>query len=215
VTKETPYIFRIILVQGLNRQIRRMCEYFGYEVVQLERIRVMNINIKGLGVGEWRELKEKELKVLFEMIKDSAGTDTSSRRKKGSSSAEFWTERPTRKSSVAGTGSSQAKPAGSWVEKPTSKRAVGKTAAKRVTLTPPTTPEWPTEPGRPAGPATGIRPDGPGYGKSSRPAGARTGAGAKPRSAAAGRGPKSPAGPPKGKTSSRGTRGASRPGKRS
>ncbi|TGE08422.1 23S rRNA pseudouridine(2604) synthase RluF [Hymenobacter fodinae] len=221
VTKETPYIFRIILVQGLNRQIRRMCEYFGYEVVQLERIRVMNINVKGLGVGEWRELKEKELKVLFEMIKDSAGTDdgSGSRRRKRPSTAEFWTERPSRKSSapLLGAAPGQAKPAGSWVEKPASKRAVGRAAKK------PTAPaadsdgfEWPTGPGRPPGPATGVRPDGPGFGRSSRPAGTRAaGATARPRGGAAGKGPKGPAGPPKGKVSTRGTRGAGRPGKRS
>ncbi len=61
VQKETSYIFRITLIQGMNRQIRKMCEHFGYEVVQLERIRVMNITLKGIGVGDWRELTEKEL----------------------------------------------------------------------------------------------------------------------------------------------------------
>ncbi|GAB3296104.1 pseudouridine synthase [Hymenobacter tenuis] len=210
VTKETPYIFRIILVQGLNRQIRRMCEYFGYEVVQLERIRVMNINVKGLGVGEWRELKEKELKVLFEMIKDSDGTDNGSspRRRKRASSAEFWADRPGRQSSAPrpkedeGTSAraSKPKPAGSWIEKPTNKRAAARSATKKAAPSPSDTPEWPSGPGRQAGPPTGVRPDGPGFGKASRPAGTR------PRGAAAG--------PPKGKTSTRGTRGASRPGKR-
>ncbi|RPD44916.1 23S rRNA pseudouridine(2604) synthase RluF [Hymenobacter sediminis] len=215
VTKETPYIFRIILVQGLNRQIRRMCEYFGYEVVQLERIRVMNINVKGLGVGEWRELKEKEMKVLFEMIKDSDGTDDGStpRRRKRPSSAEFWADRPGRKGAAPlrpADAPGHAKPAGAWVEKPTGKRA-----AKRPTPAPTAPAEWPTGPARANGPATGVRPDGPGFGKTRRPA-AGAGSGPRPRGAAAGKGPKSaPAGPPKGKTSTRGTRGASRPGKRS
>lgn len=216
VTKETPYIFRIILVQGLNRQIRRMCEYFGYEVVQLERIRVMNINVKGLGVGEWRELKEKELKVLMEMIKDSDGTDDGStpRRRKRPSSAEFWADRPGRKGAAPKSPADapgRAKPAGAWVEKPTGKRAT-----KRPASAPAAPAEWPTGPARPVGPATGVRPDGPGFGKASRPAGSRPATDGRPRGAAAAKGPKAPAaGAPKGKTSTRGTRGASRPGKRS
>ncbi len=72
VSKETPNIFRITLVQGLNRQIRRMCEYFGYDVVRLERVRIMNIGLKGLPVGEWRDLTEKELKVMLEAVEHSS-----------------------------------------------------------------------------------------------------------------------------------------------
>ena len=63
--------FKIILIQGLNRQIRRMCEHFGYEVVKLERIRIMNIKLKGLPLGEWRDLTEQELSELNKMIKGS------------------------------------------------------------------------------------------------------------------------------------------------
>mgnify|MGYP001809576187 FL=1 len=51
VSKEAAYTFRITLIQGLNRQIRRMCEYFGYEVTKLERVRIMNIILKGLPLG--------------------------------------------------------------------------------------------------------------------------------------------------------------------
>ena len=69
-----PFVFRITLIQGLNRQIRRMCEYFGYEVRKLERTRIMNISLTGIPLGEWRDLTEKELEVLFSMLKD----DTSS-----------------------------------------------------------------------------------------------------------------------------------------
>jgi 23S rRNA pseudouridine2604 synthase len=65
--------FRIILKQGLNRQIRRMCEYLGYTVKQLKRIRIMNIHLD-LPVGKWRDLSEKELLELSEMIKDSSKT---------------------------------------------------------------------------------------------------------------------------------------------
>lgn len=72
VTKESPFVFRITLVQGLNRQIRRMCEYFEYEAVKLERVRIMNISLKGLPTGEWRDLNEKELGSLFQLIKHSS-----------------------------------------------------------------------------------------------------------------------------------------------
>lgn len=71
VVKESANSFRIVLVQGLNRQIRRMAEHFGYDVVRLERVRIMNIDLKGLPVGEWRDLTEKELNVLFKAIADS------------------------------------------------------------------------------------------------------------------------------------------------
>ena len=63
--------FKIILVQGLNRQIRRMCEHFGYEVVKLERIRIMNLKLKGLPLGEWRDLTDQEIAELNKMIKGS------------------------------------------------------------------------------------------------------------------------------------------------
>lgn len=56
--------FYIILTQGLNRQIRRMCEYFDYRVTSLKRIRIMNIDLGTLGVGQWRELSSSELMTL-------------------------------------------------------------------------------------------------------------------------------------------------------
>ncbi len=64
VEKISEFIFRIVLVQGLNRQIRRMCEYLGYEVEKLERIRIMNISLKGIGLGDWRLLEEQEMKEI-------------------------------------------------------------------------------------------------------------------------------------------------------
>jgi len=57
--------FRIILKQGLNRQIRRMCEYFGYDVVRLERIRVMNIKLGKLKEGRYRNITKQEREELF------------------------------------------------------------------------------------------------------------------------------------------------------
>ncbi len=61
VEKVGRYVFKITLIQGLNRQIRRMCEHLGYEVVSLKRLRIMNIHLDNLGIGEWRDLTEKEL----------------------------------------------------------------------------------------------------------------------------------------------------------
>ncbi len=75
-------MFRIILVQGLNRQIRRMCEYFGYDVVKLERVRIMNVKLKGLPPGEWRELTPDELSEIFKLIENSKGEDKKSESKK-------------------------------------------------------------------------------------------------------------------------------------
>lgn len=72
VKKETPLVFRIVLVQGLNRQIRRMCEYFGYEVTKLERTRIMNVSLIGLPLGEWRDLTDVERGQLFKLIEDSS-----------------------------------------------------------------------------------------------------------------------------------------------
>lgn len=68
VTKEGPCQFRIILTQGLNRQIRRMCEYFGYRVTRLKRIRIMNIYLGDLKEGEYRSLTARELRQLKEEL---------------------------------------------------------------------------------------------------------------------------------------------------
>jgi len=72
VAKESVYSFRITLIQGLNRQIRRMCEYFGYEVVKLERVRIMNITLKGIPTGEWRLLTEAEIQQISKAIANSS-----------------------------------------------------------------------------------------------------------------------------------------------
>ena len=65
IEKTGKYTFQIILTQGLNRQIRRMCRTFGYEVRELKRIRVMNITLKGLKPGIYRELTEEERNRLY------------------------------------------------------------------------------------------------------------------------------------------------------
>lgn len=66
------YKFRIVLTQGLNRQIRRMCEYLGYKVTELKRVRVMNIRLGDLKPGQYREATEAEVRELYELIKDSS-----------------------------------------------------------------------------------------------------------------------------------------------
>ncbi|KIO78655.1 pseudouridine synthase [Pedobacter lusitanus] len=81
VTKESPFIFKITLIQGLNRQIRRMCEHFGFEVTKLERTRIMNINLKGLPVGEWRELTPEEQDEINKLVaKSSSAQHTAPKR---------------------------------------------------------------------------------------------------------------------------------------
>ncbi|MEE3467279.1 MAG: pseudouridine synthase [Eubacterium sp.] len=63
--------FHIILTQGLNRQIRKMCEYFGYRVTSLRRIRFVSVTIDGLEEGTWRELDPEETKALYEALKQN------------------------------------------------------------------------------------------------------------------------------------------------
>ncbi|MBR5247964.1 MAG: pseudouridine synthase [Lachnospiraceae bacterium] len=62
------FTFRIILTQGLNRQIRRMCEALGYEVKKLKRVRVMNITLDKIPYGKYRELTDREIQVLYESV---------------------------------------------------------------------------------------------------------------------------------------------------
>ncbi|HHQ4319554.1 TPA: 23S rRNA pseudouridine(2604) synthase RluF [Clostridium perfringens] len=78
VKKESKNSFRIILTQGLNRQIRRMCEYFGYEVKKLERVRIMNISLGNLKIGSWRYLTKKELAEINRLTENSLKTEEAS-----------------------------------------------------------------------------------------------------------------------------------------
>ncbi|WP_404988384.1 23S rRNA pseudouridine(2604) synthase RluF [Clostridium culturomicium] len=63
--------FNIVLTQGLNRQIRRMCEYLGYSVSSLKRVRIMNISLSSLPIGKWRYLSEKEVQELLALTESS------------------------------------------------------------------------------------------------------------------------------------------------
>lgn len=73
VTKIGNFEFRIILTQGLNRQIRRMSEYLGYEVKKLKRVRIMNVSLD-VPVGKWRYLKDKEIQEINRLVKESKKT---------------------------------------------------------------------------------------------------------------------------------------------
>jgi 23S rRNA pseudouridine2604 synthase len=65
VTRAGPATFRIVLTQGLNRQIRRMCSFFGYKVVKLQRVRIINLTLGSLRPGQWRELESEEVRGLL------------------------------------------------------------------------------------------------------------------------------------------------------
>lgn len=71
VTQIDEFTFNIILTQGLNRQIRRMCEYLDYHVRSLNRVRIMNISLDGIAYDTWRYLTEKEIVELMDLVKDS------------------------------------------------------------------------------------------------------------------------------------------------
>ncbi|WP_297520762.1 pseudouridine synthase [uncultured Clostridium sp.] len=66
--KVDEFIFKIILTQGLNRQIRKMCLAFGYKVQVLERIRILNINLDDIEYGKWRDISKEELDILRKII---------------------------------------------------------------------------------------------------------------------------------------------------
>ncbi|MBX0290360.1 23S rRNA pseudouridine(2604) synthase RluF [Hymenobacter sp. HSC-4F20] len=198
VTKDTPYIFRITLLHDTIRQIRRWCEQLGYEVVQMERIRVMNINVKALGVGEWRDLRTGELRGLLDLLSQPAPAGAASRRKRPST-ATFWGERPATGSTAASTGEKKTRrpaptprPADEWLELPTEPKPA---RAPR------------SGSGQTPGTASGRR-----TGAAARPAGKAPGRPGGPRGAGAGKGSGTAA---PTKTSNRGSRGASRGGKRS
>lgn len=78
VHQTSPVSFNIILTQGLNRQIRRMTEVLGYQVVRLKRVRVMNIGLNGLKAGQWRPLSQPEMNLINGMVAGSSKTEEAS-----------------------------------------------------------------------------------------------------------------------------------------
>ncbi|MEJ6078011.1 23S rRNA pseudouridine(2604) synthase RluF [Vibrio sp. 1-Bac 57] len=74
VKVESRFVFTIILTQGLNRQIRRMCEYLGYEVTRLQRTRIMNVTLNNLKAGQWRNLSDQEMADINAAVAGSSKT---------------------------------------------------------------------------------------------------------------------------------------------
>lgn len=118
VKREAPFTFRITLVQGLNRQIRRMCEHFGYEVTKLERTRIMNVSLTGLPPGEWRDLTGDELIALFKLIENS----TSEAKPKAKSKAKPQAAKKPAVKAAKPEEKSRAKPAGKRFTQPGRKK---------------------------------------------------------------------------------------------
>jgi 23S rRNA pseudouridine2604 synthase len=82
VERISNFVFRIVLTQGLNRQIRRMCEHLGYQVTSLKRVRIMNITLDGIPEGKWRYLSDEEIKVISTAVAESSKTEEASQIKK-------------------------------------------------------------------------------------------------------------------------------------
>jgi len=82
VAQEGPNRFRIILTQGMNRQIRRMCEALGYQVQTLQRTRIMHLSLAKLPLGQWRNMTDKEIEVLQQLVAESTKTEEGSVGKK-------------------------------------------------------------------------------------------------------------------------------------
>ena len=171
VVKESTFVFNITLVQGLNRQIRRMCEYFGYEVTQLVRTRIMNVSLKGLALGDWRDLTPKEIDTIIALTGTSDASPAPEKKKParpnysgGRSSAKEQKTVSKRASPGAKTGNKtrkDAKAKGAVPGKPSAKgKPTGKPAAKGK--------------GRPGGKPSGnpvAKGAGKGSGKGGRPSG--------------------------------------------
>jgi 23S rRNA pseudouridine2604 synthase len=130
VRQISTFVFNIILIQGLNRQIRRMCEHFGYEVTKLERTRIMNISLKGIPTGEFRELTEEEMKSITKSVEHSSSeakpkTKSASKKKTNAREEihELREEQPQKafKPKSLGQKSSGKKPTGHSGSKPTGK----------------------------------------------------------------------------------------------
>ena len=109
VEKIGKYRFRIILTQGLNRQIRRMCRYLGYEVQKLKRIRIMNLTLDGIREGEYRQITAQEWEELNHLLESSTSETVIRTGEQNGNSSDHANERAGAK---AGQGSKGVLPAG-------------------------------------------------------------------------------------------------------
>ncbi|MGB0866142.1 MAG: 23S rRNA pseudouridine(2604) synthase RluF [Granulosicoccaceae bacterium] len=95
VERSGPRSFRITLIEGMNRQIRRMTEHFGFEVQKLERVAMMGITLKGLPVGEWRDLSSAELESLEQaIVGSSSDAPAKSKKKRPAKAKSKTTQKP-------------------------------------------------------------------------------------------------------------------------
>lgn len=119
IVQEAPNVFRITLIQGLNRQIRRMAEFVGYEVKKLERVRIMNITLGKLPLGEWRDLTTEEVEYLYAAVaNDSSEAPAAAKGNKPSSKPAVKTGSRTPKSAGGARPGAGAKPGGKSGSKP-------------------------------------------------------------------------------------------------
>ncbi|MAA65460.1 MAG: 23S rRNA pseudouridine(2604) synthase RluF [Alteromonadaceae bacterium] len=135
VTIVSRFVFKIILTQGLNRQIRRMCEYFGYEVTRLRRTRIMMVSLGNLKAGQWRNLTDSEVTALDRAVADSRKTSAATDQAKPKSETKPKPATPAggRKAPGAGrsgTGGHPAGKAGQKIPRKSPKKS-GKKPAKR------------------------------------------------------------------------------------
>jgi 23S rRNA pseudouridine2604 synthase len=173
ISKESTFVFRITLIQGLNRQIRRMCEHFGFEVTKLERTRIMNVTLKGIPVGEWRELTAEELDIIFKMVEKSSKLEEASKAKKTASKPAIEpaeekvrpVKAPSKRAGVPRSAKPRAASAGTSAPRSGAKRAANpdnrKTGGRAASAS--STPDW----NKTNGPAK--RPVRPSKGKSGTP----------------------------------------------
>jgi pseudouridine synthase len=123
--------FKITLTQGLNRQIRRMCEYLGYEVVALKRLRIMNIELGKLRPGQWRKLSRDEMEQLNKAISSSSSEASAQGKTKSKRSSSRPGKPQHRKNTNANTGTKKKSYSGkdSKAERKTDKKRTGKKPA--------------------------------------------------------------------------------------
>jgi 23S rRNA pseudouridine2604 synthase len=116
VTQESKFSFRIVLTQGLNRQIRRMCEALGYDVYKLRRVRIMNVTLDGIPNGKWRYLSEQEVSDILAMCEHSSGTEEASHvdveKQETTRPVRVARSKPTRQSHSEGAFGRDGKPQG-------------------------------------------------------------------------------------------------------
>ena len=128
VSVQNRTAFKITLTQGLNRQIRRMCEYLGYEVVQLQRLRIMNIELGRLKPGQWRNITREEMAQLNKAIEGSSSEAAKAGQKKSHHN------KPVNKNTSRNRSSADKKPHSKGITKKgasDNKRGVGKPRGKK------------------------------------------------------------------------------------